>query len=539
MAKNRFDTFGIMLDMSRNSVMKLSSLKEYMVYMKKMGYNALFLYIEDTYEVDGEPYFGYMRGRYTKEEMKELDAYGESLGIEVIPCMQTLAHIKEFLRWGKAPVDKDDVLLVGEERTYELIDHMFSTLSECFKTRRIHIGMDEAHSLGRGAYLDKHGYEPTPSIMKKHLARVKEIAAKYGYENPMIWSDMFFRPWNNRKYYIGKCEMPKEYLDALPEGIIPVYWDYYHYDFEIYDGMMYNHRQLDKNFWFAGGAWTWTGYMPHNDFTLETMLPAFEALKKYRVKNVMITLWGDDGGECSRYSVLPSLLYLAEVARGNTDEGKIKAKFKRIFGVEYDDFMLLDQLDHVVGSGEGAEKMANPSKYALVSDTFYGFLDHSIEPNAAHRYIPLTEALASVAKKTRRFHPVFDTAAKLSSVLEIKYDLGLRLRAAYKAKDKDALLKLATEDYPTAIRRLNLFARAVEKQWLFENKPAGLEAIHLRHAAVRERLDYARRTILSYLDGSLDTIAELDEGILPEEGYGVSTHYNNALAALIIGKQTN
>ena len=135
MAKNRFDTFGVMLDMSRNSVMKLSSLKEYMVYMKKMGYNALFLYIEDTYEVDGEPYFGYMRGRYTKEEMKELDAYGESLGIEVIPCMQTLAHIKEFLRWGKAPVDKDDVLLVGEERTYELIDHMFATLSECFKTR--------------------------------------------------------------------------------------------------------------------------------------------------------------------------------------------------------------------------------------------------------------------------------------------------------------------------------------------------------------------------------------------------------------------
>ena len=31
-------------------------------------------YTEDIYEVDGEPYFGYMRGSYTKAEMKEIDA---------------------------------------------------------------------------------------------------------------------------------------------------------------------------------------------------------------------------------------------------------------------------------------------------------------------------------------------------------------------------------------------------------------------------------------------------------------------------------
>lgn len=96
MAKNRFDTFGVMLDMSRNSAMKLSTLKEYMLYMKKMGYNALFLYVEDTYEVDGEPFFGYMRGKYTKEEMKALDQYGASIGIEVIPCIQTWRTSRNF-----------------------------------------------------------------------------------------------------------------------------------------------------------------------------------------------------------------------------------------------------------------------------------------------------------------------------------------------------------------------------------------------------------------------------------------------------------
>ena len=39
--------------------------------------------------------------------------------------------------------------------------------------------------------------------MKKHLARVNEIVKKYDYE-PMIWSDMFFRSFNDNKYYIPK-----------------------------------------------------------------------------------------------------------------------------------------------------------------------------------------------------------------------------------------------------------------------------------------------------------------------------------------------
>ena len=41
----------------------------------KMGYDTLELYTEDTYEIEGEPYFGYMRGRYTAREIKEIDVY--------------------------------------------------------------------------------------------------------------------------------------------------------------------------------------------------------------------------------------------------------------------------------------------------------------------------------------------------------------------------------------------------------------------------------------------------------------------------------
>ncbi len=86
----QFNHFGTMVDMSRNAVMNVTSLKQWIDITADLGYNTLMLYTEDTFEVDGNPYFGYMRGRYSKEELKEIDAYALKKGMELIPCTQML-----------------------------------------------------------------------------------------------------------------------------------------------------------------------------------------------------------------------------------------------------------------------------------------------------------------------------------------------------------------------------------------------------------------------------------------------------------------
>ena len=53
-------------------------------------------------------------------------------------------------------------------------------------------------------------------------------------------------------------------------------------------------------------------------------------------------MWGDFGGECSIFSVLPSLFLLAEAVKENTDERSIKEGFKKLVGIDFDDFMKLD-----------------------------------------------------------------------------------------------------------------------------------------------------------------------------------------------------
>ncbi|MCI8459751.1 MAG: beta-N-acetylhexosaminidase, partial [Clostridia bacterium] len=75
---NIYKRFGAMLDCSRNAVLNISAVKRLIDGLAKMGYNTLELYTEDTFEVEGEPYFGYLRGRYSGAEIKEIDAYASA-----------------------------------------------------------------------------------------------------------------------------------------------------------------------------------------------------------------------------------------------------------------------------------------------------------------------------------------------------------------------------------------------------------------------------------------------------------------------------
>jgi hypothetical protein len=79
--------------------MKPEEVKKFAATIKKLGYNMIQLYTEDTYEVPGEPYFGYLRGRYSQAELKDMVKYCNSIGVEIIPCIQVLAHLNQTFMW--------------------------------------------------------------------------------------------------------------------------------------------------------------------------------------------------------------------------------------------------------------------------------------------------------------------------------------------------------------------------------------------------------------------------------------------------------
>ncbi len=432
--ENSFNRFGVMIDCSRNAVMTVEALKKWIDIMADLGYNTLMLYTEDTYEVENQPYFGYLRGRYSMKEMRVIDDYAYEKGIELIPAIQTLAHLNSIFRWGtyRSINDCNDILLVGNEQTYQLIEDMFATLEKTVRTRVVNIGMDEAHMLGRGKYQDINGAQDRFDILLNHLKRVSEIAQKHGFEC-IMWGDMFFRLLGGGYYNTGSVS--QHISKMIPSNVNLVYWDYFSRDYDRYSKHIEKHSAIKNDIWFAGGLWSWVGFAPHNKFSMDITKPAFDACKDHGVKNVILTMWGDNGAECSKFSLLPSLYYASQIARGVTDLETIKNGFKEKYGIDFDDFMLVDLPET---PNDKKDWVADPEKYMLYNDCFLGQLDSTVREGDAKTYADCAKRLKPLLNHSQ-YGYVFKTLYTLCEVLAIKFDIGIRTRKAYDSKDKASL----------------------------------------------------------------------------------------------------
>ena len=499
---------GVMLDCSRNAVMSVERLKHFIVALEKMGYNCLQLYTEDTYEIDGEPQFGYRRGKYAKAELKEIDAFAKLHGIELMPCIQTLAHLNAIFRYERYQKinDTEDILLTDNEETYNLIEKMIATCAECFTSRNIHIGMDEAHMLGKGKYYDLHGDKSRFDILLKHLSRVHEILEKYGFK-PMMWSDMFFRITDGGYYH--KKPIPKEVREKVPESVQLVYWDYYHEDEELLDCMIEHHLDFNRPVWIAGGAWTWRGLQSDNVKSFRQTKAFLTSAKKYGVENVLMTMWGDNGGECSPYALLPSLMYAAECARGNFGLENAKEKFEALFGEKWDDFVLCD---FPCPENVGEEGFELGVKELLYSDYFLSTFDCGVLGTGEERkvYADLAVRLGEAEKRSKEYGYMFASYGALARVLSVKYDLGYLTRKAYQSGDKAALAALLP-DYEKTLALLEDFTAKYENMWFTEDKPHGFDVQDLRLGGIMQRTKSCMRRLREYVGGKIGKIEELEE----------------------------
>ena len=518
--QNTADMLCLMPDCSRNGVLSMEGAKRMVRYLAMMGFDTMMLYIEDTYLLEGYPYFGRMRGAYTAAELKELDDYAFALGIEIIPAIQTLAHLAQMLRWPAMAAyrDIDDIMLAGDEKTYELVDAMLAHFSACLRSRRINLGMDEAHHLGRGRYLDAHGFTPSTDIMLAHLDRVVSLCKKHGLA-PMIWSDMFFRMAFGGRYYVAEGEIAPEVMEKVPEGLTLIFWDYYSNEAgrARFAHMLKCHLKFPHNDTaFAGGAWCWSGFTPHERFSVYSSRIQLQECEKAGMKDLIVTAWGDNGRETSLYTTLPTLMLYAEYAYGGEpDEERLERRMREVFGVGFEEMLTLDAPDDMAHAKDDIpQHPRNPSKYLLFNDPLEGLMDADMNPETvAEDYKKAAQNLAAHVENAR-FGYLFRTAAALCRVLTRKSDFTVRLRRAYLAGDQKALAALA-EETDLIAKDLDVFHALFRDQWNRENKPYGFIVQDLRLGGLKERLSATRERIEAYLAGKVPNIPELEEPVLP------------------------
>lgn len=516
--KPYFARRGFMLDCSRNAVANPEKLRSLVRRLAKMGMNQLFLYMEDTYEVPGYPYFGTYRGKYTREELRDLDKYCALFGIELVPCIQTLAHLHSFLRWHNSrPLrDTGDILKVGSKEVYTFIRNLLESLRSCFSTRNIHIGMDEAHMLGLGNYLRENGYEESSVIIRRHTDRVLELCQETGW-TPMMWSDMYITANTGGGYYDVKASTDTSGWEKPPKELGMVYWDYYNTRKDIYHNMLRVHKALSDRVIFAGGIWNWNGISPNYGKAFCCSRLALEACRQEGIQEVFATGWMDNGAETPIDAIYPGLAVFSFLCfHEDLYEEELSTYFRDCIDAELEDFLLLDLLDALF-KGSGKNLTAdNPSKYLLYQDPMLGIFDYHLKDTDTETYYrTLADKLKSKAETPGEYQEFFRFYYYLSLVLSRKADLGIRIKTAYDAKDLSTLKEISEEVIPNIIRNLTVMHTSRESLWFADAKPFGYELLDIRLGGVKTRLESCRRRLQSFLEGKVQTLEELEQERLP------------------------
>lgn len=512
-----YDCISTMIDASRCAVPTVKTMKRLIDRLAIMGYSMVMLYTEDTIKLEGRPYFGYMRGGYTCEQLREIDDYAYEYGIEAIPCLECYGHMEKYLIWPEAYdiKDTDRVLLARSEKTFEFLEQLLSTASSCFRSNRVHIGMDEAWNMGRGRFFDINGYVPPMQIFDEFMERLVAITDKLGLK-PMMWSDMYFRHnahGRGNNYYQEGTVIPQETIDKIPESVDMVFW---HYGEEPFcdDYMLKKHNDLGHKTIFAGGLWSWAGHFPEHNYALETSRFSLNACRNNNVREAMTTVWTDDNAECDLFANLYGLSFFAELCYDNdADDAKLARRFEASTGGNARAFYEMSFYHNSFTENDDYSANFNSrffGKHLFWQDILAGLFDiHIYEKKMSDHYKAAAESMKKYSGGEWDY--LYDFAAKVFDYLATKTFVAENIAPAYKSGDKAMLEEIAKVHLPALKEKTEAVHNAHRVMWFNTNNGLGWQNLDIRYGGVESRCVSAKCLLDSYIEGKIDRIDELEE----------------------------
>ncbi|WP_225046887.1 beta-N-acetylhexosaminidase [Lacticaseibacillus kribbianus] len=512
-----YDTVGVMIDVARNAVPKVQTLKDAFVRLASLGYTEVWLYMEDCFEIPSQPYFGHQRGRYSQADLHELALAADAVGLTLVPAIQTLAHLRNLFKWRAFDdvMDAPDCLYVEKPETTAFLRQLLKAASAPFLTDKIHIGMDEAYNLGRGQLLRDRGLVSQEDLMVAHLKTVVGLCDELGL-HPAMWSDMWFKMASKQhRLYDPDTEFSDDLVASIPP-VAQVYWDYYHEDEAPYDRMFELHQKLKQPLIFASGIWTWNGLAPTVRTAQATLRAGMAAAAKAGVRDVVTTMWGDDGSEVPLRAAWLGLQTFAEYQYHDTvPDAWAAAQFALMQGRDYNAYLLLDKFENQL---EDRPNMTidDPGKILLYEDLLLQRYRKNLEGfDYAGHYAQLAQDLAgaTVAEPDR---PMFTYYAHLAHTLSLKATALLELQT---------LLARGPEAVPAVTQALNRLRQAMlvtiqefRQLWHAERRGQGYEIMDLRLNGLIGRIDTTLWRVAAWVKGD-DQLEELQAPVLEMDKY--------------------
>jgi hypothetical protein len=160
--------------------------------------------------------------------------------------------------------------------------------------------------------------------------------------------------------------------------------------------------------------------------------------------------------------------------------------------------------------------LVNPSKYFMWQDPLAGLYDTEVEKlDFRAHFQGQKQKLLQYVGKYPEFETSLDFYITLCDALTVKHDIGVRMRNAYLAKDKEALKEIKEHAIPEVVCAVDMLWKKHRALWFERHQAFGLDVMDRRYGGVLARLNTASYVLGEYLEGRISQIEELDEPRLP------------------------
>lgn len=275
---------------------------EWLEYLHSLGFNGAVL--EYDCRVPWETFPGAGIPVYSRSQVREIAAFGQKIGLEIVPLIQTQGHLEWLLKHPHYRALREgsacNELCPLHQQSEPLIKAWINEVIDLHPHGQyLHLGSDETWNLAtcpkcqEQAQKDPRG---KMSVYIDHVGRLCRHTLQRGRQ-PIIWGDMFWRE---------KCP---ELAAGLPRGTVLINW--------VYRGgpPFAHHAELSKCGLEVWGASAVQCGSPERTFSaFYNPLPRLENVLGWQQTgcNLIHTVWGRPNNFSSLYTpwfaLLPVLL---------------------------------------------------------------------------------------------------------------------------------------------------------------------------------------------------------------------------------------
>ncbi len=285
---------GVMLDISRDKVPTMKSLRATVDRLARWKINELQLYTEHTFAYREHEVVWRQASPMTPAQIRSLDRYCAERGIELVPNQNSFGHMERWLKhapyrdlaetlegwkspWGDIRTQAT-TLNPLDPRSIKLVSDLYEQLLPCFRSRQLNVGCDETFELGQGRSkpaCEKHG---VGRVYLDFLLRIHRLVRKHG-RRMQFWADI--------------VQQHPELVDDLPDDVIPLVWGY-EADSPFEDTCRkLARRKLD--FYVCPGTSSWCSFSGRTTNCIGNLRSAAMTGLKHGANGYLITDWGDYG----------------------------------------------------------------------------------------------------------------------------------------------------------------------------------------------------------------------------------------------------